>query len=325
MIAVVGKHVDGTMDISGAYLLPQKSEDACPAMSSTENVLELGHVTHVLWSLNYANVAVTAFWSYDYVLTLADEVAFLKQSQWKWAKLLYVVCRYITCCYLTLEMLVAFQPMMSIHICQVIYSVNTYLGGFIVVCAEGVFLFRVCAIWGFRRSIVVLFSISGLMYVIAATVVLSIIRSPPTITKSPIPVTSCLETGNDKTIIILYVILIALEIQIWVFALYKVAASYRRGGDRNRLLEQLIRHNMLYLTCGIVFSLGVILTTALLKVSYGFMVVRFLRNWQVTVHAFLVTKMYRGLWRADRRRALLESVSFSLEPFHAAPGVSSQA
>ncbi|KAG1779060.1 hypothetical protein EV702DRAFT_118304 [Suillus placidus] len=291
-------------------------------MSSLENILELGWV---LWGLNYANMAVTTSWAYDSFLTLADEVAFLTQSQWKLAKLLYIVCRYVTCGYLTLEMLVAFQPMMSIHMCQVIYSINTYLGGFIVVCAEAVFLIRVCAIWGFRRSVVVLFSISGLMYVTAATVVLSIIRSPPTITKSPIPVTSCLETGSDKTIIILYVILVAAEIQIWVFALYKVAASYWHRGVRNRLLEQLIHHNMIYLTCGLVFSLGVILTTARLNVSYGFMIVRFLRNWQVTVHAFLVTKMYRGLWRADRRRALLEPDSFSLATFHAAPGVSTQA
>ncbi|KAG2757003.1 hypothetical protein P692DRAFT_20713773 [Suillus brevipes Sb2] len=217
-------------------------------MSSTENVLELGWV---LWGLNVSSMAVTTSWAYDSFLTMADEVEFLMQSQWKWAKLLYVVCRYLTCGYLTLEMLVAFQPMMSIHTCQVIYSINTYLGGFIVVCAEGVFLFRVCAIWGFKRSVVVLFSIGTLMYVIAATVVLSIIRSPPTITKSPIPVTSCLETGSDKTIIILYVILVTAEIQIWLFALYKVAASYWRRGHRNRLLEQLIHHNMVYLTCGL--------------------------------------------------------------------------
>ncbi|KAG2075373.1 hypothetical protein BDR04DRAFT_1140092 [Suillus decipiens] len=216
--------------------------------------------------------------------------------------------------------------MMSIHMCRVIYSINTYLGGFIVACAEGVFLVRLCAIWGFRRSLVVLFSISGLMYVIAATVVLSIIRSPsPTITKSPIPVTSCLETGNDKTIIFLYAILVAAEIQIWVFALYKVVVSYWRRGARNHLLEQLIHHNIIYLSCGLVFSLSVILTTARLNVSYGFMIVRFLRNWQVTVHAFLVTKMYHGLWKADQRHALLEPVSFSLATFHAAPGVSTQA
>lgn len=249
----------------------------------------------------------------------------MTQSQFKSAKLLYIICRYLTCGFLTLEMLVAFQPMMSIHTCQVIYSVNTYLGSFIVVCAEGVFFLRVCAIWEFRRRMVVLFSINGLMYVIAATVVLSIIRSPPTTTRSPIPVTSCLETGNDKTIIILYVILVAGEIQIWAFALYKFAASYWRRGGRNQLLEQLIHHNMIYLTCGVVFSLSVILTTARLNVSYGFMIVRFLRNWQVAVHAFLVTKMYRGLWRANQRRALLEPVSFSLATFNAAPGVVSQA
>lgn len=40
-------------------------------------------------------------------------------------------------------------------------------------------------------------------------------------------------------------------LEIWLFALYKVAASYWRRGNRNRLLEQLIHHNMIYLTCGL--------------------------------------------------------------------------
>jgi hypothetical protein len=39
--------------------------------------------------------------------------------------------------------------------------------------------------------------------------------------------------------------------EIWVFALYKFAASYWRRGGRNQLLEQLIHHNVIYLTCGI--------------------------------------------------------------------------
>ncbi|KAG1866225.1 hypothetical protein F4604DRAFT_1779444 [Suillus subluteus] len=71
-------------------------------MNSTDDVLQLGRV---LWSLNYANVAVTSFWAYDYFLTLDDEVAFLMQSQWKWTKLLYIVCRYLTSGYLTSVML----------------------------------------------------------------------------------------------------------------------------------------------------------------------------------------------------------------------------
>lgn len=45
---------------------------------------------------------------------------------------------------------------------------------------------------------------------------------------------------------------------------------------------------------------------------YGFMVAKFIRIWQVAVHAFLVTKMYRELWRAGQRRALLESFTFGL-------------
>ncbi|KAG2348047.1 hypothetical protein BDR05DRAFT_603821 [Suillus weaverae] len=152
-----------------------------------------------------------------------------------------------------------------------------------------------------------MFLVSGLLYVIIGHVVLSISQSVLQITKSPIRVTSCLDTGEGSTIIIVYVILAAAEIQIWIFTLYKAVASYWREGTHNRLLEQLVLHNMIYLTCGLIFSLTVILTTALVKESYGFMIVKFLRIWQVTVHAVLVTRMSRGLWRVDQQRASLES------------------
>ncbi|KAG1779079.1 hypothetical protein EV702DRAFT_1090009 [Suillus placidus] len=236
------------------------------------------------------------------------QVVYLTQSQWKWAKLLYIVCRYLTCGYLSSVMLVALQPTMSIRTCRMMYFVNTYTGSVIMVCAEGIFLARTCAIWEFRRRMISMFLISGLLYVIIGHVVLSI-SSVPMITKSPIRVTSCFDTGEGSTIIIVYVILAAAEIQIWMFTLYKAVASYWREGTHNRLLGQLVLHNIIYLTCGLIFSLTVILTTALVKEYYGFMIVKFLRIWQVTVHAFLVTRMSRGLWRVDQQRALLE-------PFH---------
>ncbi|KAG2756983.1 hypothetical protein P692DRAFT_20825487 [Suillus brevipes Sb2] len=78
-------------------------------MNSTDSdgVVQLGRV---LGSLNYANVAVTTFWVYDCFLTSDDEVVFLTQSQWKWAKLLYIVCRYLTCGYLSSVMLGKHSP-----------------------------------------------------------------------------------------------------------------------------------------------------------------------------------------------------------------------
>lgn len=55
--------------------------------------------------------------------------------------------------------------------------------------------------------------------------------------------------------------------------------------------------------------------------SCDFMIAKFIRIWQVTVHAFLVTKMYRGLWRESQRRALLESFTFGLANPPTAPGM----
>ncbi|OAX32452.1 hypothetical protein K503DRAFT_605980 [Rhizopogon vinicolor AM-OR11-026] len=218
-------------------------------------------------------------------------------------------------------MLAALQPTMSIHMCGVLYSVNAYLGGVIILCAEAVFIARACAIWEHRRGIVILFLVTGAINTITAAVVLSIGLALPTITEPAIPVASCFDISDDLTIIMGYVILAVAEIKILVFTVYKAAKIYWREGTHNRLLEQLVHHNVVYVTCGLVFSVAVILTTALVKEPYGSMISKSVRIWQVVVHAFLVTKMHRELWKTDRRRALLESFTFSLATFHAAPGM----
>jgi hypothetical protein len=65
------------------------------------------------------------------------------------------------------------------------------------------------------------------------------------------------------------------------------------------------------------------MTIKLCQESHGFMIAKFVRIWQVTVHAFLVIKMYRGLWRENQQRTLLlvETSTFELATLHAAPGM----
>ncbi|KAG2369107.1 hypothetical protein BDR07DRAFT_850878 [Suillus spraguei] len=145
---------------------------------------------------------------------------------------------------------------MSIQTCRMILFINIYTGTVIMMCAEGIFWVRACAIWEFRKRMMAIFIISGLLYTIAGHAVLSISGSEPNITKSPIRVTSCLETGGGSTIIIAYAITAMAEIQIWMFMLYKAIASYWREGTHNRLLGRLVLHNTIYMTCGLRESLS---------------------------------------------------------------------
>lgn len=48
-------------------------------------------------------------------------------------------------------------------VCRRFAVLTHYIDRFIDLNLRGVFLFRVCAIWGFKRSVVVLFSISALV------------------------------------------------------------------------------------------------------------------------------------------------------------------
>ncbi|OJA12440.1 hypothetical protein AZE42_08201 [Rhizopogon vesiculosus] len=205
-------------------------------MSTTQDVLELGWV---LATLNHPglNMQTVPGCIFIAVTVEMDEVTWV---------------------FLSLEMLAVLQLTLSIHV------YDTDLGGVIMLCAEAVFIVRACAIWEYRRGIVVLFLVTGTTYTIAVVVVLSNGRALPTITKPAIPVTSCFDSSDDFTIIMCYVILVVAEIEILGFTVYKAAKSYWREGTHNRLLEQLVHHNVVYVTCALV---AVILTMALVKVS----------------------------------------------------------
>ncbi|KAJ8595198.1 hypothetical protein M405DRAFT_391469 [Rhizopogon salebrosus TDB-379] len=271
-----------------------------------------------LLRLNYVNVAVAFLWVYDYMLTISNEITFLFHGQWSKTKYMYLICRYVPFAFVTLEMLLAVQPALSQSLCQLYYSLNTYIGGVILICAECIFIMRACALWGFRRSIVAFFVISVVLYLGVTILILSLYTSGTTVIASTIPSVSCFDSGENIVIVAAYSLLVLSELEILLFSLYKALESFRSWGGDNRLLEVLIHHNIFYFACGMCLSLVVILTTALLQASYG----NTMANAQVVFHALLVTKMHRDLWEADRLADHSDSLDMSLSTFGVASGMS---
>ncbi|KAG1821077.1 uncharacterized protein BJ212DRAFT_1337268 [Suillus subaureus] len=191
------------------------------------------------------------------------------------------------------------QPALSqtTSLCQTYYTLNTYIGGVIMFCAECLFVARTCVLWGYKRSIVVLFMISTVLYFVSGIVILKMHASSTRVIKSPIPFASCFDSEESGLVIAAYSLLILAELQIVFFSLYKATKSFRNWGRKNRLLEILIQHNIFYFACGLCSSVIVILTTALLQASYG----NLMASAQVVFHALLVTKMHLNLWESDRR------------------------
>ncbi|OAX35059.1 hypothetical protein K503DRAFT_399129 [Rhizopogon vinicolor AM-OR11-026] len=262
-----------------------------------------------LLHLNYVNVAVAFLWVYDYLITISNEVTFIFNGQRSKAKIMYLICRYVPFAFVTFEMLLAVQPALSQTLCQKYYSLNTYIGGVILVCAECIFITRACALWGNKRSIVAFFVTSTVLYLGVTILILTLYTSGTSVITSPIPSVSCFDSGENIVIVAAYSLLVLAELAL---------ASFRSWGRENQLLEVLIHHNIFYFGCGVCLSVAVISTTALLQASYG----NTMANAQVVFHALLVTKMHRDLWEADRLADLQNSLDASLTTFGVASAMS---
>ncbi|KAG1872159.1 hypothetical protein F4604DRAFT_788056 [Suillus subluteus] len=123
-----------------------------------------------------------------------------------------------------------------------------------------------------------------------------------------------LDTKAKSSVIAVYCLLVAGELEILVFVLYRAFESHGGWKIENRLMRGLIHHNLLYFSCSFAFSLCVILATVFLP----FPVVHMIAETQVVALSLLVTRMHRDFWRSDRVCCGNDGVDLSLSTFMAA-------
>ncbi|KAG1779139.1 hypothetical protein EV702DRAFT_123735 [Suillus placidus] len=100
-----------------------------------------------LLGLNYIYVALVTLWVYDYILCLPDAVTFLAESRWGLGTFLYLTCSNLPLAFMSLNMLVVFQPDVPLHLCRSYNIANTYVGIVLMLCAECIFAIRAYAVW----------------------------------------------------------------------------------------------------------------------------------------------------------------------------------
>ncbi|KAG2123944.1 hypothetical protein BD769DRAFT_896297 [Suillus cothurnatus] len=77
----------------------------------------------------------------------------------------------------------------------------------------------------------------------------------------------------------------------------------------SRLYVVILKHNVFYYACGLVFSMVDVLTSLLLDYAYSGM----FQDFHIIVHAILATRMHLHLWHIDRRSWCLH-FKYSLRP-----------
>ncbi|KAG1887381.1 hypothetical protein F4604DRAFT_1900253 [Suillus subluteus] len=239
---------------------------------------------------NYAFFAIACLWVYDFALTLDKDVAFMLDAPWRIPKLTYLTCRYLPFALIVTDMFRILQLGLSLKSCTSFFAFNTYVGGIILLCAESLFMQRVLAVTG-RRWLIACCNV--VLFLVPLVVTLILYNSSSTIVQSPIPkVASCYSSKQSHIVIVAYGLLVIVEIEILSFMLYQSWKLYREHGNDLPLVRVLVRHNMFYFACGLLFSTMAVVAAVALLASYADAV----SDLQFVIHGILATRMHRELY-----------------------------
>ncbi|KAJ8584527.1 hypothetical protein M405DRAFT_936567 [Rhizopogon salebrosus TDB-379] len=244
---------------------------------------------------NYAIFAIAGIWAYDLVLTFDEEVEFVLDARWRMPKVLYLVCRYLPFAMIVIDLSRILQHGLSIKSYTTYFTLNSYIGGIVLYCAEVLFMLRVWAMSSHQRWRWIVTLCNSVLFVVPLGVILTFYNSSSIILQSPIPkITSCYVSKTGHVVIVAFILLVIGETEIFGFMLYHSWILYREHERIIPLVRILIRHNVFYFTCGLFSSTLVVIMLFTAPATYY----NVASELQIVFHAILATRMHRELWRA---------------------------
>ncbi|KAG1866215.1 hypothetical protein F4604DRAFT_1928224 [Suillus subluteus] len=209
----------------------------------------------------------------------------------------------------------------GLSIAQHVSNVILHVGILIIVSAESIFFVRTYAIWERSKRVLWAFVATVIFIVTPVVGILVKYNSSTTVTNwIATGVPGCSKTGETSAVLYVYVLMVIAELEILCLTLYRAIAKYRRERRAN-VLRVLVQHNVFYFIGGVGMksnafvgsSIVLIIAIAIFPPSYSDVV----SSMQITVHAALVTRMHRTLWRYNEHYA--HSDEFTLTTFGAPP------
>ncbi|KIK41341.1 hypothetical protein CY34DRAFT_213553 [Suillus luteus UH-Slu-Lm8-n1] len=218
----------------------------------------------------YIYTLTATFWTYDYASSLDQELMFLLQSRWTKVKVLYIVTRYMPFLLFVGHLYLNFIPNENPNKCLTLSNICRCFKLILVICSECFFILRTYVLW--NRSKVVLGAMLSAFFAVVVAFG-SILFSAKTIAlyeTSPIPgITGCYQSSGSVELFLPFVLLFALEFGLLSLTLTRVVHSWR--STNNCLFVVLVKHNIFYYACGLLFSAANILISLLLHDAYNSM------------------------------------------------------
>ncbi|KAG1821886.1 uncharacterized protein BJ212DRAFT_1575050 [Suillus subaureus] len=240
-------------------------------------------------------VSMATFWTYDYACSIREEGIFLFCSRWSKVKLLYVLTRYVPFLLFAAHLYMNFVPDETSDTCQFVNNICSGLSMISIICSECFFILRTYVLWNNNKVVLAVILSTFATLIVGSMVALFSATAIAPFETSLIPgITGCYQSSGSVRLFVPYLLLFGLELMLISLTLTCAIQKWRI--TNNRLCVIILKHNVLYYACGLVFSMVNVLTSLLLDYAYSGM----FQDFQIIVHAILATRMHLHLWHVDR-------------------------
>ncbi|KAG1809151.1 uncharacterized protein BJ212DRAFT_619312 [Suillus subaureus] len=298
----------------------------------------------ILQYLAYICTALITFWTYDYLCSLHDEWTFLLRSRWTKVKCLYITARYIPFFLITSDIFLTLTPVENSKACKMLISIYSCFAVISLTCSEcispssrhrrapdpihpGFFVLRTYALWSNNRIILVAM-LSTLFAVIVSFIGIwfSAVAKSQYFSTGAIPgITGCYRTSNSVQLYLPFIVLFVFQLGLVTLTLIRAIRDWR--STRYPLYATLVKHNIFYYACGLLFSaLNVLVPVifpdvrkpadtlqydGIIDVSHSQSSYHsFLEDLEVFILAILATRMHLRLWHIDNIVRDLDTLSY---------------
>ncbi|KAG2110053.1 hypothetical protein BD769DRAFT_1642818 [Suillus cothurnatus] len=248
--------------------------------------------------LAYIYASTATFLTYDFVCSLHEEWTFLLQSRWTKVKGLYVIVRYVPFVLIILDLCLALTPNENPEDCQILSDIFAFFAVVSLAFSECFFILRTYALWNKNRILLIAMLSALVAIVVSSICIVLVIGTTSDVTTGAIPgIQGCSRSPHGFPSSVLPLILMFMfQLALACLTIARAIQSWRSANGP--LYTMLVKHNIFYYACALLFSTVNVLSSILLS-DVHFIYSSFVCL-QIFILAILATRMHLHLWHTER-------------------------
>ncbi|KAG2067964.1 hypothetical protein BDR04DRAFT_821438 [Suillus decipiens] len=247
--------------------------------------------------LAYISISTVTFWTYDFACSFHEEWTFLLRSRWTKVKGLYIIARYVPFALIIMDLCLALVQNDNPKKCMLLSYISTAFGAISLIFSELFFILRTYALWNNNKILFVALLSTLFVFVVSSIILLLVAGGSSGATASAFPgIPGCYWGSKDVRFISPFVLMCGFQLGLVCLTMINILRSWRSA--KGPLYVMLMKHNLFYYACGLVFSAVNIFLPILLLDEYP--VYSSIEGLQNFILAILATRMHLRLWHTER-------------------------